>query len=50
MGIGLERVDESIGLSDVWGARALGLDEEACAGIRETLRTVLEEEKKLYGV
>lgn len=48
MGVGLERVDENAQLSDNWGARSLGLDEGACIELREILRGVLEEEKKLY--
>lgn len=48
MGIGLEKVEGEAPLSDVWGAQALGLDETACVDIREVLKSVLEEEKKLY--
>jgi putative nucleotidyltransferase with HDIG domain len=48
MGVGLERVNESQGFADIWGAQTLGLDEGACREIQEVLRGVLEEEKKLY--
>ncbi len=48
MGVGLERADESVPLSENWGARSLGLDDTTCAEIQEILRQVLEEEKKLY--
>ena len=48
MGVGLERADESVPLSENWGAKALGLDDTTCLEIQEILRQVLEEEKKLY--
>jgi putative nucleotidyltransferase with HDIG domain len=50
MGIGLERVNDGIPVSQTWGAKALNLDESACTQITEVLRVVLEEEKKLYDI
>ena len=50
MGIGLEKVSNGTPISQTWGAKALNLDENACAQIPEVLRVVLEEEKKLYEI
>jgi putative nucleotidyltransferase with HDIG domain len=48
IGVGLEKGDPSVPLSETWGAKALGLEESACAQICEMVRVVLEDEKKLY--
>jgi putative nucleotidyltransferase with HDIG domain len=49
MGVGLERTPEDAPpISESWAARALSLDENTCREIQETLKSVLEEEKKLY--
>ena len=50
MGIGLEKVNDGIPISQTWGAKALNLDESACTQITEVLRVVLDEEKKLYDI
>jgi putative nucleotidyltransferase with HDIG domain len=50
MGIGLEKANTEIPVSESWGAKALGLDENACTQMGEFLRVVLEEEKKLYEI
>jgi putative nucleotidyltransferase with HDIG domain len=48
MGIGLEKANHSVPIAETWGPKALNLSEIACAQIGEVLRTVIEEEKKLY--
>ncbi len=48
LGIGLEKVPPETLVSDSWGAKILSLDETACQEIEEIIKTVLEEEKKLY--
>jgi hypothetical protein len=49
MGVGLERTpEEAPPSSESWAAPALSLDENTCREIQETLKSVLEEEKKLY--
>lgn len=48
MGVGMERANEQIMMSDNWGARVLSLDEAACLEICEVLQRILEEEKALY--
>jgi hypothetical protein len=50
MGIGLEKANTEIPMSESWGAKALGLNESACTQIAEVLRVVLEEEKKFYEI
>jgi putative nucleotidyltransferase with HDIG domain len=50
MGIGLEKVNNSVPIGETWGAKALNLSELACAQISEVLRSVIEEEKKLYDI
>jgi putative nucleotidyltransferase with HDIG domain len=50
MGIGLEKVNTEILLSETWGAQKLGLGESACMQLAEVLSAVLEEEKKLYDI
>ncbi len=50
MGIGLEKPDATVPIGETWGAKTLGLSEMGCAQIAEVLRSVLEEEKKLYDV
>lgn len=48
MGVGIEQADTTIPMGETWGAKALGISEAGCAQISEVLRSVLEEEKKLY--
>ena len=50
MGVGLEKADESVPMSENWGARALSLDEGACQEIITVLAKILEEEKALYQI
>jgi putative nucleotidyltransferase with HDIG domain len=48
MGAGLERQKEETPMSDHWGAQRLGLDEPTCVEMKELIRAVIEEEKRLY--
>ena len=48
LGIGLERVSPETCVSEGWGAKQLSLDETACLEIEEIVKTVLDEEKRLY--
>ncbi len=50
MGIGLEKANNSVPIAETWGPQTLNLSEMACAQISEVLRTVIEEEKKLYDI
>jgi putative nucleotidyltransferase with HDIG domain len=50
MGIGLEKANDAVPIAETWGAKALNLSELACAQIAEVLRSVIEEEKKLYDI